>query len=380
MSPLTKKFSKYILTHPDSIFYFLNCSTPGNSFVCVVCVDGIFTCILRDLELGHYKQCQVDMKFITYSENNPIDLLIHVLGTYPHDVCTIGIEIDSPRFLLSEAKQLFEYLPFVNFVDISMTVKSIRVVKKDDEIHKMTIACTHVLSALQHSVSNIYLGMTETEYAGALAFGKMKSGSEWTTYPDFVAFGTNGCIGHHTASPQKCLQENEIIFVEVSAACERYHASKMHTFYTGEPPRWFKCLETRIHEAMAQAKHIAIPGAKCRDVDETMRTIINAPFDGTIETMPKFSMMRRSGYTIGIGTCVDWTEGIIRMTPTSKDVLKDNMVLHLIPWIHIEGKGAMGFSDMVVVKPRGLKSMFVDNIPLSHLGRLHESDNENLAD
>lgn len=358
VSPLTTRFSKCILTHPDSIFYFFNCSTPGNSFVCVVCVDGTFTCIVRDLEVGHYKQCRVDMKFVTYAENNPIDLLVYALGTYPHDECTVGIEIDSPRFLLSEAKQLFECLPFVKFVDISMTIKSIRIIKKEDEIDKMTIACTHVISALQHSKSKLYLGMTETEYAGILAFEKMKSGSEWTTYPDFVAFGMNGCIGHHTASPQKCLQPNEIIFVEVSATCDRYHASKMHTFYTGEPPFWFKCLESRIHEAMTQARHIAKPGVRCRDVDAAMRAIINAPFDNTTETMPTFCMMRRSGYTIGIGTCVDWTEGIVRLTPTSKDILQENMVLHLIPWIHVEGKGAMGFSDMVVVKPEGLQSLF----------------------
>lgn len=373
ISPLTEKFPNYILTNPDSIFYFLNCSTSGNSFVCVVCIDGTFTCILRDLELGHYKDCQVDINFITYTENNPIEVLICALGKHPHDVCTIGIEMDSPRFLLSEAKQLFEYLPFVNFVDISMSVKWMRVIKNKDEIEKIIIACTHVLAGLECSKSKIYLGMTETEYAGILALEKMKSGSEWTTYPDFVAFGTNGCIGHHTASPDKRLAQDQIIFVEMSATCERYHAAKMHTFYTGESPFWFKCLESRIYKAMAEAKHVAKPGTLCQDIDAKMRAIINAPFDKTTETIPNFTMMRRSGYTIGIGTCVDWTEGIIRLTPTSKDVLKENMVLHLIPWIHIEGKGAMGFSDMVVVKPDGSHSMFDKNICLSHLDKLHAS-------
>lgn len=362
ISPLTKKFSKCVLTHPDSIFYFFDCSTPGNSFVCIVCIDNTFTCILRDLEFGHYKDCPVNMNFVTYAENNPIDLLIQTLGIHSKDVCTIGIEIDSPRFLLSEAKQLFEHLPFVTFVDVSMTIKWMRVLKNEDEIHKMTIACSHVLSALEYAKSKIYLGITETEYAGILAFGKMKNGSEWTTYPDFVAFGTNGCIGHHTASPERCLAQDEIIFVELSAACQRYHASKMHTFYTGDPPSWFRCLKARILMALSEAKSIAKPGVRCQDVDAKMRAIINA--DDPDEELPKFSMMRRSGYTIGIGTCVDWTEGIIRMTPTSEDVLKENMVLHLIPWIHIEKKGAMGFSDMVVVTSQGLQSMFDENCTL----------------
>ena len=150
-----------------------------------------------------------------------------------------------------------------------------------------------------------------------------------------------------------------MVFVEIGACHQRYHASKMHTLYVGTPPPWFHRLEHCIRKAMRVAAFISKPGICAQVVDMAMRDIVtNAFSDSGIVCPHSFRMLRRSGYSIGIGNATDWSDGVARITPSSTDVLTAGMVLHLIPWVHVDGVGAMGFSDIVEVKDQGLVSLF----------------------
>ena len=354
------KFPKLLITDPDTIYYLTGCCTPGGSFAALVHSHPTTSLIVRDLESSNYTSMNDTAEMVQYSEEDPIALVARALGDGDDlQHFEIGFEAQSCRMTPLDGKTLMQKLPNSTFTDVSNEMKWMRATKTPDEVQCIRVAASHVTAAFEYALPHVRVGMTETELSGLFTLGKMRHGSEWTAYPEFVAFGANGCIGHHPASPSKTLQENEIVFLEIGACHKRYHASKMHAFYVGTPPPWFHRLEHCIRKAMRVAVSVCKPGICAKVVDKAMRDIITNAFSECDIVCPHaFRMLRRSGYSIGIGNATDWSDGVGRITPSSTDVLTVGMVLHLIPWIHVNGVGAMGFSDIVEVKADGLVSLF----------------------
>lgn len=70
-------------------------------------------------------------------------------------------------------------------------------------------------------------------------------------------------------------------------------------------------------------------------------------------------MSLRSGYSIGLGFYTDWGEAqFFKMDPGSDQVFQEGMVIHLIPWVQVQGHGGVGLSDTVLVTQSGAKSLF----------------------
>ena len=74
-------------------------------------------------------------------------------------------------------------------------------------------------------------------------------------------------------------------------------------------------------------------------------------------------MQRRSGYSIGASITPDWAAGGVRLNPTSTDRLCVGTTLHVIPWLQIRDVGAMGFSDVLVVRVTGAASVYDASLP-----------------
>ncbi|CAE7227032.1 ygeX, partial [Symbiodinium microadriaticum] len=55
----------------------------------------------------------------------------------------------------------------------------------------------------------------------------------------------------------------------------------------------------------------------------------------------------------------DWGEAqFFKMDPGSDQVFQEGMVIHLIPWVQVQGHGGVGLSDTVLVTQSGAKSLF----------------------
>lgn len=339
------------LSDPDSLYYFTGFTTPGASFSGLIFEPGDkVKFVVRDLEATNLKRN--DLSVYTYDETDGSELITTILESYS----TILIELHSRRFSI----KLYEALKKSHdLIDISAQLRLFRSVKTSFEIENIKIACGYVQQAYENALKSLVPGMKETEFAGLLSMEKMRAGSEWTAYPEFVACGESGCIGHKPAS-RDVIEEDKIMFMEVGASHNRYHAARMHTVFMGvNPPEWYVCLEAAIRDAVKIGKKMCKPGTKGKEIDSAMRNIVESCLD-FMKDAPKICMHRRSAYSIGIGTSVDWTDPSFLANPTSNDTLSEDMILHLIPWVHVGKLGAMGFSDIVHVKLTGGVSLFND--------------------
>jgi Xaa-Pro aminopeptidase len=368
-----------LLTDPDSLCYYTGYTTPGKSFVALVVTSDSCELIVRELEVRNWKGVDAEdpnarpadeggrreadlseTRVTPYAEEGPLDHLVRSLKT----ARTVWYEGGSPRMKPIDKDQLTILLPDAHFVDVSSYTSNARSCKTVDEVEYVHLAAKMVNEAYAEGLRHVHLGMTENELAGWFNFYKMKAGSEWTAYPEFIAFGPNGCVGHHVPSASNdVLQKDRVVFCEVGASCNRYHAARMHSFFTGVPPDWYLRMEASLRKAVEVGREACVIGATALEVDRAMRSIVESTFEGTDVVYPPFTMQRRSGYSIGIGNTTDWNDCPCFLDPRSPDTLKRGMTLHLIPWVMLEGHGAMGFSDTVVVADvRGL-SLFPRPLP-----------------
>ena len=349
-----------ILTNINTLYYFTGYSTPGNAFTALL-VDnnGYMHFVVRDLESTNFTDQELKkyVKLSTYAEESPIEHIVHLVGN-----CTKNIALEASDISLQHFKELQNAIPMLQWNDISNYTTKLRWIKTKSEQEWIRQAAKYVQCGIQAASNSVHIGMSETHLSGVIAEASMKAGCEWTAYPIFVASGLNGLRGHHAASNEKCIQSGELVFIEVGASHCRYHAARMHTMYMGTPPAWFIAIEKALRDALELARIHAIPGVRGHELDTIMRTAVNNALlsnsTDCSELIPPFQMLRRSGYSIGCSISRDWSDGIFYVNPTSDYILEQDMVLHIIPWLQIEHKGAIGFSDTVIVTENGGCSVF----------------------
>jgi diaminopropionate ammonia-lyase family len=350
---IINSFDMLIISSPENMYYLSNYQTVGNPIqVLIITKNKYLHLITRELEATNAKY-RTNISYSYYDENeDPIKNITNYIKTI-EDIKTIGFEYNSDRISYKSQLEFNKYLHQYQFKDCSSLVSKIRSIKSELEINHVRKAAQFVMNGINAGIKSVKPGIIETEIAGVITNKMMSLGCEYTAYPCFVASGYCGCMGHYTAA-QKIVEENELLFMEIGGCYKRYHASKMHTIYIGNSePEWFIEARKIIQDAIRSVKKIMIPGTRASIIDKYMRDIISK-----YDYLP-FKQSERSGYSIGIGFYTDWGENdVFKIYPTSNDILRENMTIHLIPWIQIIDVGAIGFSDTVLITKTGAISLF----------------------
>lgn len=343
-----------VLTSPDSIYYLTAFQTPGDApTALIVPRNRRMILVTRGLE-GTNAKYRSTVEYDTYEEGQTPETVIatHILRLY--DGLLVGYEAASPRWPVKLQQKLESICASVSWEDVSDIVLQQRVFKSEEELKFIKIAASYVTKGYQALEAPLALlatkameDGTELFLAGEAQRAMMHAGSEYTAYPIFVATGCNGLMAHHAAS-RSIVQQGDVVFFEMGACHHRYHAAKMHTAYIGaNPPERFVKNTSVLQFALSVGRTACVDGAIAKDVDRAMREVCEDHLEG------EYSMSQRSGYSIGASLVTDWSDKAVLIDPKSTTVLQAGMTLHIIPWIQVEGVGAMGFSDTVVVVDSG---------------------------
>ena len=353
----TNQVDLAILSNMEHIFYLSNYETVGGCVQILLVTQTDIHIVTRELEATNVK-FRSNVSFSFYDESqDPIKVVGETVRARYRgdDVSSIGLEFNTTRLAYNQVNQLQKELlavfPHAVFNDISLLVSRLRLIKSPLEISKVRRAAGIVHAGLQAGVKKVQAGMMETEVGGSVLEAMCRRGCEYTAYPVFLCSGETGCLGHYTPT-QKLVQEGEVVFFEIGGCYNRYHAARMYSVYVGEvEPEWFTSAETLIRRAVKVGKELMKPGTPAKDVDKAMRKIIS-------QYPHPHKQSERSGYSIGIGFYTDWSNPEFFIHPTSEGVFQENMTIHLIPWIQLPGRGAVGFSDTVLVTRNGGESLF----------------------
>ncbi|MEK6791246.1 MAG: Xaa-Pro peptidase family protein [Deltaproteobacteria bacterium] len=185
-------------------------------------------------------------------------------------------------------------------------------------------------------------GIKETDAAFAIEAVFRKAGATRPAFDTIIASGPRSALPHGKAGDKK-MRKHELVVVDMGVQLNGYNSDETRTYCLGRPTRRQK----NIYDTVAVAQELAIkairPGVAAKDVDTAARAhITNAGYG------------KYFGHGTGHGVGLDVHERPV-LSPYSKDVLTQGMVVTVEPGIYIPGWGGVRIEDMVLVTDTGFE-------------------------
>jgi Xaa-Pro aminopeptidase len=219
-------------------------------------------------------------------------------------------------------------------------VERLRLVKRPDELEKVSTACAIADRALEETLGTIREGMSELELARGLEQQLAKAGADGVAFATIAAFGARSSQPHAVPSADVRLQRGDFILLDFGALHHGYRSDTTRTFVLGQAaPR-----QREVYAAVleAQRKGIAAirPGVSGREPDAVAREHTRSL------GFPEF------GYGVGHGVGLEIHE-LPFLSKQCEQVLAAGMVVTVEPGIYVPDWGGVRIEDTVLVTEAG---------------------------
>ncbi len=254
----------------------------------------------------------------------------------------IGVEHLQMRLL--EARYLERYAPGCLLVAADEVMSALRVCKDADELALLRRAVAVIEEALNNTVDQLRVGMTEREAAGLLMLETLRAGGEKTPFEPIVQAGPSAASPHGVPSDRP-IGAGETIVIDCGAFVGGYTSDITRTFVLGGLPDELARVYEVVKAANEAGRAAAGPGVIAQDVDRAARAVIQAAGYGSYFT-------HRTGH--GLGLEVHEPPYIVE---GNAEALRPGMTFTVEPGIYLPGRGGVRIEDDVVVTAQGAESL-----------------------
>lgn len=279
---------------------------------------------------GHLPAFEAALQFILQSGQQP---------TSDGNITHIGVEGFKMR--VAEGQLIQQYAPSASLIVADDLIgAAFHLYKSADVLDKVRQAIRISESALDETLPQIRVGMTEKQVEAILVARMEAHGSHGNAFAPIVTGGPNTALPHAHAGT-RAFAENEFVLIDYGASFERYPADITRTFVLGQPSEEMR----RIYEAVLKANEAGIaaarPGATGQDVDRAARAVIEAAGYGQY-------FNHRTGHGLGL-------EGHEPPYMREGDLtrLEAGMLFTVEPGVYIEGMGGVRIEDNLVITDSG---------------------------
>ena len=343
-----------LLVHtPENIFYLSGYQTPGYYWHMALAVplEGEPVFIPPPHEASLIEQyCWVEDVRLFPDTSDPVEATVATLKDRNLSKGRIGVETRSWFLTSNYHSRLAGMLTEAKVSDGSGIVDAGRLIKSSGEIEYMRQAARHSEAGMQAGIDAAAAGETELDVAAAVHTALDLAGSEYSGLPAFITSGPRSQLVHATWSRRE-IQPSEPVFLEIPGVVNRYHAAHSRSVFTGRPTDQLIKADETNRAALATAKVAMRPGVPAREVFRAARRVIDDADVG-------YRQGRRIAYGIGIAFPPGWDEGhIFSINSDELRPLEEGMTFHLITTMRIQGLGAIGCSDTVLVTATGVETL-----------------------
>ena len=230
--------------------------------------------------------------------------------------------------------------PPVELVPTENMVETLRQIKSEDEIQRITKALRLAEQAFSQVLDTIRPGMTERQAAWALEKTMRETGAQGLSFPVIVASGPNSALPHAVPT-DRMLGRGEPILFDWGARLNEYCSDTTRTVVIGEPDDRFK----KAFDTVVTARDMAIAAIKAgvsgTQVDKIARDHID-----------QNGYAGKFGHSLGHGTGLAVHEGP-RLSPIKDDRLEAGMVVTVEPGVYLPEWGGIRMENQVVVRQDG---------------------------
>ena len=235
---------------------------------------------------------------------------------------------------LMDAGARWQWRPTVDLVE------TLRERKDAGEIALIEHAASIATQALERTLSNVRVGMTELEVAGVLEKALRDFGSERFPFSSIVASGPRSALPHARAS-SATLCAGDFLLLDFGAETDGYCADVTRTVVLGRATDEQREVYDVVRGANEQAARDIRAGMTGRDADAIARGYIERRGFGDL-----------FGHGLGHGVGLEVHEAP-RLARTAEGALAEGAVVTIEPGVYRPGWGGVRIEDDVVLSATG---------------------------
>jgi Xaa-Pro aminopeptidase len=219
-------------------------------------------------------------------------------------------------------------------------VETLRERKDDDEIALIRAAAGVATRALERTLPQLSVGMTELQVAGVLEKALRDEGSEGFPFPSIVAGGPRSALPHaHSSS--RALEWGDFLLMDFGAEVGGYCSDITRTVVMGKADDEHREVYDVVRDANERASRGVRAGMAGRDADAIARHYIDRAGFGEL-----------FGHSLGHGIGLEVHEAP-RLARTAEASLPEGAVVTIEPGVYRPGWGGVRIEDDVVLLADG---------------------------
>ncbi len=239
-------------------------------------------------------------------------------------------------------------------------VERLRAVKEPTEVKQIRAAVNLASSVFEAVLPEIKPGTKETAIAAEIEYMSRRLGAQGMSFETLVASGKRSALPHGLAS-QNPLPERGFVILDFGVILGGYCSDMTRTVHLGRAGQAERKMYRAVLEAQLAGIKAVSPGAKCSEVDNATRKVLEKAGLGRYFT-------HSTGH--GVGIEIHEVPGIRKAAKVAKnsrkrqkrtqkqggtqlDTLQPGMVITIEPGVYIPGKGGVRIEDMVLVTETG---------------------------
>jgi Xaa-Pro aminopeptidase len=238
-----------------------------------------------------------------------------------------------------------EWFPGIEMVPTEGLVESLRRVKDDAEISRLTAAAQLADTALAAVRPLLADGPTEAEFGRRLDFTMRELGAAGPSFETIVASGPNASMPHHRPSERR-IGRHETVVLDFGALYDGYCSDMTRTVWVDDllHPELKRAVDV-VFEAQAAGVAAVRAGVDAAAVDAACREVIAGAGWGD-------RFLHGTGH--GVGLDIHEAPSVSAASP---DRLEAGHVVTVEPGVYLPGLGGVRIEDTVLVTADGCRCL-----------------------
>lgn len=308
--------------------------------------DGEAVAVVPNLEMGSFQAIGFPGRVFDWRDEAGYDgAFLAACEALPQLKTGARIGVEGQRMRVFDLLALQNAFPGAEFVDAHAEISSIRLHKTADEIARLRKAIRLSEAALEATLGEIRVGMTETEIESILLRNLFAHGADGLSFAPIVAAGDNAAKPHAHARPDYRIKEGDALLFDFGGTHQGFSADITRTFFVRQVSDYDRAFYDAVLRANEKGREVSRPGITASDVDDAVLKVLERS---------QFVAFCRHKTGHGLGLDVHEAPQIMR---GNDQRLEPGMVFTIEPGLYRDGEAGVRIEDNVVVTENGIECL-----------------------
>ncbi len=226
------------------------------------------------------------------------------------------------------------------FIPLLGVVEELRAIKDEKELDLLRKAAEIGDRVFSEICSMIQADVSEKQIANHIVYNLKNFGCEKESFDTISVSGVNAALPHGQPG-DKLLRPGDMLTLDYGGFFKGYAGDMTRTIAVARADQKLIDRYQAVLEAQLIGLGMVKEGARCKDIDQSIRN-----------SLKKYNLDKYFIHGTGHGVGLEIHEAP-RVSFSSDEILKKNMVITIEPGIYISGWGGIRIEDTVIVKDGG---------------------------